>query len=216
MGASFRFPLLLLGLWLAQNAPAQSVLVQPYVQPGDRSTLGGTDAMAVLWVTDQVPGDFTVEFGPTNGPLRSAKASRVQFDFAPPKPKAEPPPPTPPREATKGPAANGGQHFFRYTAPLNDLPFDSQVLYRVKLGARVVREASFATRASTGKTIRFVTVGDLASGQAAQNAVAYQISRVQPQFVVLLGDIVYPSGRVSQYMDHFWTTYNQPPDSLHA
>ncbi len=59
-------------------------------------------------------------------------------------------------------------------------------------------------------------VGDLANGKEQQNAVAFEISRVQPQFLVVLGDIVYPTGRVSQYMHHFWSTYNQPPTASAA
>ncbi len=216
MRAAFRLSHLLLALLIVPAAPGQTVLVQPYVQPGDRSTLDGTDTMVVMWLTDQLPGEFVVEFGPTNAPLRSTKPEKVQLDFAPAKPKSEKKPAAPnedeppAKEVATDSAPNRGQHYFKYAATLTDLPFDSLVTYRVKLGARHVREASFATRASTGKPIRFVMVGDLANGQLQQNAVAFQINRVQPQFLVVLGDIVYPEGRVSQYMHHFWGTYDQP------
>src|SRR5581483_8807357 len=72
------------------------------------------------------------------------------------------------------------QHYFKYTAHLDALPFDAEVRYRVKLGDRVVRAATFRTRASANRTARCVVVGDLAQGRAEQRAVAYAISREHP------------------------------------
>ena len=66
---------------LACAATAQTVLVKPYVQPGNGATLDGTDVKVLTWLTDQKPGEFTVEFGvpgrpiaerPANSPSRSA------------------------------------------------------------------------------------------------------------------------------------------------
>ena len=190
---------------------AQTVLVQPYLQPGD-----GPDAMTVIWLTDQTEGDFSVEYGAKNSPPRPAKPERVALDFGVPKGNA-----TPAGHAEK-PGAKGTenpereQHYFKYSATLAGLPADSVVDYQVKLAGKVVRQASFATHATAAKPIRFVMVGDLANGMKQQNAIAFEISRVQPQFLVALGDIVYPTGRVSQYMDHFWSTYNQPQNPSSA
>ena len=201
-----------LALAFAARLSAQTILVQPYVQPGNGSALTGADVKTVMWLTDQTPGDFTVEFGEKGQPVRTAKPERVQLDFAPAKPK----PQAKPAADTKEPDESAvmipevAQHYFKYTATLAGLPFDSTISYRVKLGAKVVREAAFPTRATAAKPIRFVMVGDLANGKPQQNAVAFQISRAQPQFLVVLGDIVYPTGRVSQYMHHFWSTYDQP------
>ncbi len=100
------------------------------------------------------------------------------------------------------------QHYFSYAAALEGLPFDSVVRYRVRIGDRLVREGSFKTRASAAKPIRFVAVGDLANGKPHQNGIAWQIAQQQPDFMIALGDIVYPHGRVNEYMHHFWTTYN--------
>ncbi len=205
-------------------AHAQTVLVKPYVQPGNGASLTGTDVKVLTWLTDQKPGEFTVEFGITGQPMRAAKAERLALDFAPPKPKpgAKPAAPvTPKNPATTGAEIKGApaketapvipereQHFLRYRAELAGLPFDSEVAYRVSLAGAVVREGSFKTRASATKPIRFVAVGDLASASAEQNAIAFQINKQKPEFLLALGDIVYPGGRLLQYMHHYWTTYN--------
>lgn len=187
-------------LLLSLPLHAQTVLVQPYVQPGSGVDVA-TDSKQIRWLTDQTPGEFTVEYSTKAGEWRSAAApQRTALNFAPAKPK----------EGAKESAVETAQSYFKYMATLPALPLDATVNYRVKKGAETVREGVFATRASDVKPIHFVMVGDLANGKPEQNAVAYEISRVAPQFMVVLGDITYPEGRVSHYMDHYWSTYNQP------
>ena len=106
------------------------------------------------------------------------------------------------------PSPRRNQHYYRYTANLDNLPFNSDVTYRVKLGNKIIREATFRTRATEDRTVRCVMVGDLAQGRNAQKEIAYRISLEKPEFLVALGDIVYPSGRVNQYMAYYWGTYN--------
>ena len=196
---------------IAARLCAQTVLVQPYLQPGD-----GPDSMTVIWLTDQTPGDFTVEYGAKNLPTRPAKPERVTLDFGVAKGKAASTAHADEPDAKGVDIPEREQHYFKYSATLAGLPADSVVDYQVKRAGKVVRQTSFATRATAVKPIRFVMVGDLANGKEQQNAVAFEISRVQPQFLVVLGDIVYPTGRVSQYMHHFWSTYNQPQNASAA
>ena len=214
----------------ATSAPlfAQTMLVAPYVQPGDGATLAGADVKSLIWFTDQTPGEFTVEYGIAGTPPRKAIATRTALNFPLPKKK---PAPTPAPAANPGadapttledlkkevaasssvPFAEKEQHYFRYVADLAGLPFDSTVSYRVKMGGDLVREGAFKTRASAGKTIRFVAVGDLATGKPQQNGVAWQIAQQKPDFMIALGDIVYSAGRAGQYMHHFFPTYNDVP-----
>lgn len=180
------------------------VLVKPYLQPGDGSSLDATDQKVICWLTTQVPSEFAVEYWLANATPRKAIPEVVRLDF---------------------PAAGGvigkllvrpanpntaekDQNYFKYSAVLSALPLDSTVHYRVRQGDMVVREGTFRTRASLDQPTRFALMGDMASGQEAQNAIAWQIHLAKPEFLVALGDIVYPTGRVSQYMHHFWTTYN--------
>ncbi len=198
---------------------AQTVLVKPYVQPGDPRG-ADEDALVVAWVTDQVPGDFAVEYSWAGAAARTAAAARVSLDFAPPRPKAvEAAAKEKLKERAADPAGAADhaapaagpekeQHYFKYAAVLAPLPLDAAVRYTVRLGGREVRGGTVRTRASADKPVRFVAVGDLANGRAPQNAVANQIALADPDFLLALGDIVYPNGRVRHYMDHFWRTYN--------
>lgn len=217
--------------------PAQTMLVAPYLQPGDGSKLGASDVKVIEWWTDQKPGDFIVEYAVGDAPPRTFVPQRLALDFGLPKPKPLLPPlatpsifsaPAPLPSATPAPIPSTNlddlkqvtvresavvtpevvQHLFRYSAILPSLPFDSTVHYRVRRGGAVVAEHDFKTRASATKAIRFVAVGDLANGKTEQNAVAWQMAQQQPDFMIALGDITYPQGRVGQYLHHFWPTFN--------
>jgi hypothetical protein len=221
------------GPLLPADPPAPTVLVLPYVQPGDGATLTGSDVKVICWMTDQVLGEFVVEFAASGGPARTAVPTRTKLDFpaykAPPVEVAPPPrpvtgktaTPTEPKKGTETakeekeekepktpPVKEREQHYFAYTATLDGLPFNADVTYRVKLAGKVVREATVRTRATADKSVRFALVGDMAQGRPYQKAIAFGIAKEKPEFLVALGDIVYPTGRMLQYMAYYWDTYN--------
>ena len=60
------------------TARGQTVLIKPYVQPGDDGTTATHDQKLLVWFTDQVPGDFAVEYrSGTAKPARATPALRV-------------------------------------------------------------------------------------------------------------------------------------------
>jgi acid phosphatase type 7 len=217
------FVILLLALPLA----AQTVLVKPYVQPGDGRGLNGADVKVLTWLTDQIPAEFTVEFGVKGQSMQAANAERLQLDFDPAKPPKATPTPKPAKtepatsleevkeEAIKQaapPIPEKAQHYFKYSATLSNLPFDSDISYRVSMSGRLVREGEFRTRATADKSFRCVLVGDIANGSPEQNGIAWQIWQQKPQFMVALGDIVYSRGRASEYVRRFWPSLNDVPE----
>ena len=213
-------------VFCAGPARTQTIHVLPYVQPGDGSKLGAADSKVICWLTDQVPAEFTVEYSVAGGPLKTAKPIAVKLDFPALKLKileTAPPPrevinPKPkekdandldePKEPKVPQPPEKDQHYLNYAAVLNDLPFNSEVQYRVKLAGKTIREAGFRTRATADKSVRCVLVGDLAQGRPAQKTIAHHIWEEKPEFLVALGDIVYPSGRANQYAAFYWDTYN--------
>jgi hypothetical protein len=52
----------------------------------------------------------------------------------------------------------------------------------------------------------------MALGRQQKKEFAYQISLQRPDFLMALGDIVYPTGRVNEYMAYYWDTYNNVTD----
>lgn len=214
---------------LPSLALGQSVVVMPYVQPGDARSSSASDSKVLHWFTEQKPADYTVEYRVPEGKWRTAKVARIALDFAElkvpeRKPKEDKPAKTAKDKADKDKDTDDDpdrkkepkvplppekeQHFFKYTAVLSDLPLSSEITYRVKQGDRVIREAAFRSRATPDQSVRCVLVGDMAQGRPYQHGVAYRIAQQKPDFLVALGDIVYPSGHINQYMHFYWQTYN--------
>lgn len=207
---------------------AQTVLVKPYLQPGDASAIGTTDSRVLTWVTDAKPASFHVEFTVANT-TSSVTPSATPLVFA----KYTPPPPQPstatpptigkpqPQPATtldqlKKAVADAfpalierDQHYIRYRATLPNLPLNSEVTWRVLTDSgETVRAGIMKTKTSQGNRTRFVAVGDMASNKPEAFGVAFHIAEKRPDFLIALGDIVYPGGRAIQYMNHFFPVYN--------
>lgn len=168
---------------LIASLPAQSILVKPYLQPGDGAALGTADVKVVAWLTDAVPGAFVVEFGVGESNWRTVKPTATPIEIS------------------------KDERYLAYAATLADLPLNGEIRYRVKQGAAVVAENTFATRRTPDRPIRFVVTGDLASNDAGKAAVACQMLRAKPEFVVVCGDIAYNRGRISDYQKRFWPVY---------
>ena len=64
-------PIFFLSISFAAALQGQTVLVKPYVQPGDGSTLGAVDVKVLTWVTDAKPGKFTVEYAPKGQAMKT-------------------------------------------------------------------------------------------------------------------------------------------------
>ncbi|GDY22142.1 hypothetical protein LBMAG56_34890 [Verrucomicrobiota bacterium] len=198
LAAMFHLLLALAGLSALVPAHAQTVLVKPYVQPADDGTAGPTDQKQLVWFTDQVPGEFAVEYRTgTTAAMSRATPTRAALAIAEPPPSQfffrEPP---------------TGHKLFKYTAALTNLALDSRVSYRVTLRGETIRTNSFATRKSPARPLRFTVAGDMADGQPDQRKIACEIAKAQPDLMLVVGDIVYPSGTISEYLHHFWNEYN--------
>lgn len=95
-----------------------------------------------------------------------------------------------------------------YRTDLTRLPAGRPFQYRVQRNDTTVFTAQAQGRKTAAQPQHFVVVGDIAAGTPGQRAIAYQIGREKPDFVAIPGDIVYSSGRVSEYRSRFFPVYN--------
>ena len=163
--------------------------VRPYLQAGDNKLQA--DRLALLWQTlDGViaePSDdwgVTVRVG-TNSewkPTASLDVRRI--------------------------AIEGAVSFRRFRAELAGLLPGEPFEYRVIRRGSIVFHARSVAPAPPGTPQRFVVFGDVAAGTHEQTAVAEQVFRARPDYVVITGDIVYMRGRESEYLSRFFPVYN--------
>jgi hypothetical protein len=160
---------------------AQTILVPPYIQPGNASSLS-KEQKVIIWETDSVPGKFTITWNlDGDDKIRKTKIFHRRLTLK-------------------------GKTTLLYRAILSGLKFDTIYHYEVKNDEAVITHASFSTRSKKPQT-RFAVLGDFGAGNPRQAAIAYQIFLKKPQFVLTTGDNVYPDGRASEYRTNLFPYY---------
>ena len=174
---------LLAAFLLFSLAQAQEAfLVKPYLQLGDAPRLAKSERLDLLWQTEDRDGAWTVEVkGPKGWQPQAAPTFRTLN--------------APPLAAHR-----------IYRSVLRHLTPGRLVPYRVKLGTKVLFEATAQSRKAGAH--RLVVFGDAANGSPEQSAIAQAVAAAQPDAVFITGDLVYGRGRASEYRAHFFPVYN--------
>jgi acid phosphatase type 7 len=181
-------------------------LEKPYLQIGDAPSLSGTDTMMVLWQTGQATAVWKVEVqtskdkawrpaGPPVSQVVSAPAGQPAIAGQNGAKKDAPAPPA------------IDPHIV-YRARLTNLVPGEEFHYRISKNGKPVFDASGHARKSQRQPYRFVLFGDCAQGTPSENAIAYRAYLAKPDFLFITGDIVYGSGRISEYRTKFFPVYN--------
>lgn len=179
----FLFALVL--LWNPARA-ADVFLEKPYLQLGDAPRLAASESLVLLWHASTESSDWAVD-------VRASKEQKWHAAAAP--------------TARRIAVPTIDPHFV-YRAQLNALIPGEEFHYRVRKAGETVFESTARARKSAAQPQRFVLFGDCSQDTPAQRAVAYQASRVNPDFLFIPGDIVYSSGRISEYRKKFFPVYN--------
>ncbi len=193
-------------LLLSQTSESTPFLEKPYLQLGDVPDLSASESLVLMWHTANTPSDWKVE-------LRTSKDSAWRAAGTP-KARVISAPPGEPAVAGKdgakkdAPASAAIDAHLVYRASLTGLAPSEEFRYRVLQDGKPVFEASARARKPAGQPFRFVLFGDCGQGTPSENAVAYQAYLAKPDFIFIPGDIVYSSGRISEYRDRFYPTYN--------
>jgi acid phosphatase type 7 len=188
---------LVLALLSFATVSAQSpFLEKPYLQLGNSPEAAKSGNFVLMWHTDAQPASWSVE-------VRTSKDKAWRPGSIPVSQKISVP---------------GIAPHLVYRADLTKLIAGEEFQYRVLKAGEPVFEASARARKSASQAQHFVVFGDIAQGTPGQKMVASQVASQKPDFVFVAGDIVYSSGRVSEYREKFFPVYNadQPDPSVGA
>ena len=171
---------------LPAAGPASPFIVEPYLQLGDVPKLAPSEPVRVLWQTANEPGaKWSVD---------------VRQDGREP---------WRPAVTVSGRAiAQPGAPYRLFNVPLTRLRPGAEFEYRVSKDGVVVFTARGKARAAADQPYHFVVTGDTGADTAQERRVVYQISRVQPDFLTIAGDLVYSAGRMSEYRQKYFPIYN--------
>jgi len=168
---------------LSCSVAAQQILVSPYIQPGNVSSLS-KEQKTLIWQTDSIPGKFSVEYVSTEPNQKKsfiAKTSVAKLNLN--------------KKTT-----------LIYRSNLSGLKFDTEYSYKVLLNGQPVAEGAFTARTKKNQT-RFAVFGDCGAGTPQQAKIACQVYQQKPQFVLVTGDNVYRSGLEKEYRNNFFPYY---------
>jgi len=161
-------------------------VVKPYLQLGNAARLSRPERCVLMWHTEDLQDDFSVE-------VKLAKAESWSTVKSIDRQRVE---------------VEGLKPHYVYRASISGLPCGVEFDYRVLKAGHRVFTARARSRKSTDQPYRFAALGDCGTNSPAQKAVAYSISKFQPDFVFIPGDIVYMWGRLSEYRENFFPVYN--------
>ncbi len=201
--ASLLAAALLLGQ--ASSSP-DSFLVKPYLQLGDAPALSAAESLVLMWHTENVPEKWMVQVRASDdAPWRNTGEVQSQLVLAP---AGEPA--TAGKDGAKkdAPASPAIDPHLVYRARLTNLVPGQEFQYQVLKAGKPVFVAKAHARKSPGQAFRLALFGDCGQGTPSENAIAYQAYLAKPDFIFIPGDIVYGSGRISEYRTKFFPTYN--------
>lgn len=197
---------LLAAALLLSQPPEKVFLEKPYLQLGDAPKLLPEESLVLLWHTADQPAPWTVEIRTSKDPKwRAVEQPRAQRVSAP---AGEPAVAGKDGVKKDAPGSPAIEAHLVYRAHLTGLVPGEEFRYRVLKGGMPVFDASARARKSAAQPFRFVLFGDCGQGTPSENAVAFQAYQAKPDFLFIPGDMVYSSGRISEYRKQFFPNYN--------
>jgi Icc-related predicted phosphoesterase len=194
-----RFVYSALFLACAGLLPAETFIEKPYLQIGKSPT--GTD-LVLLWhaVNEDAAWKVEIKKGSSWRAAGTPSATVVEAPAGKPIATAAGKKALLPGEAIEAHRV--------YRAALNGLKSGEKFTYRVSHNGKVVFESTAQARKTGNQRFRFVAFGDTAQDTPSERAIVYQTSLTKPDFVFVTGDIVYSTGRISEYRHHYFPVFN--------
>jgi predicted phosphodiesterase len=161
-------------------------IVKPYLQLGDLPRLSPAEPLRVLWQAAHDTGaKWAVDVRQAAGdPWRPAVGAGGRLIAQPEAP------------------------YRLFSVPLTRLQPGAEFEYRVSKNGQVLFAAKGKARAAAEQPYRFVVTGDTGANTDQEKRIVYQVSRAQPDFFAIAGDIVYSTGRMSEYREKYFPIYN--------
>lgn len=97
----------------------------------------------------------------------------------------------------------------RHRVRVSGLQPGTTYAYRILTGERTWMSGEFATNKPRGQAFSFVVFGDSGRATAEQFALAAQMQRLTPDFLLHTGDLVYSAGERADFPERFFQPYRE-------
>jgi acid phosphatase type 7 len=164
--------------------PAATFVQAPYLQNM------GTDHVTILWSARENQS-ATVQYSTDASFSRTAQAS-IRNTFS---------------QRQTG----MGFEFYQYRADLTGLSAGTTYNYRVMMGGQPADtntpQSKYLFKTAGAGPFTFLVYGDSGDSSSHQIAVALQMAKEQPNFVIHVGDIAYESGTYTEFTNNYFADY---------
>ena len=157
------------------------VIVTPTVQLGDR-VANGENSFAIVWQTEDRDGAYSLTWA-QGSKWETAKMSYRTIKVT----GIEP-------------------HRF-YTAVIKGYKPGARLEYKLNLGDKNVYSGVTMSPKAENQPYEFAVFGDCGIGTNDEALVSFQTAQRKPDLLLLTGDLVYGSGRISEYRKNFYPYY---------
>jgi acid phosphatase type 7 len=105
-------------------------------------------------------------------------------------------------------AVNGHPELNLFFAEMRNLTRDTLASYRIRRGKNEIFQSPVRPLPGPGSPVNFAVTGDVGQGSDGEAKVACQMKKRQPALDIIVGDIVYPTGSVRNYLHNFFPYLN--------
>jgi acid phosphatase type 7 len=161
-------------------------IVKPYLQLGNHPLQQKEESLELLWITDSNQDSWEVQ-----------TKSHKQIQWLKQKP------------AHKNILSYSvPEKLYLWDNPIDGLEPGEKFQYKVSKNGKEIFAGESTARKTTDQPFRIVLFGDTGADTLAEKKVVYQSYLKKPDVLVILGDIAYSFGRLSEYLSKFFPIFS--------
>lgn len=166
-------------------------IVKPYLQLGNHPLLEPEEKLELLWVADGNQDIWKVQTksGKQTQWLEQKPAVKNILSFSVP------------------------EKLYLWDNAIEGLRPGEKFQYKLTKNGNDVFTGTGLARKRADQSLRFVLFGDTGADTSSEKKIVYQTYLKKPDFVIVLGDIVYSFGRLSEYLSKFFPIFNSAKPS---
>ncbi len=168
-------------------------IIKPYLQLGNHPLLEPEEKLELLWVADGNQDIWKVQtkLGKQAQWVEQKPACKNILSFSVP------------------------EKLYLWDNPIEGLQPGEKFQYKLTKNGSDVFTGTGLARKKADQPLRFVLFGDTGADTSAEKKIVYQTYLKKPDFVIVLGDIVYNFGRLSEYISKFFPIFANSTASAH-
>ena len=170
----------------ATSNAEQSFIVKPYLQLGNHPDLQQDENLDLLWITSGNQDAWNLS-------TKNAGKSQWQQQQAP-------------RKVIL--SYSVPEKLYLWDNAINGLSPGQKFEYKLSKDGKEVFRGNGVARKNSEQSYRFVLFGDTGADTLSERKIVYQTYLKKPDFVVILGDIAYSYGRLSEYLAKFFPMFS--------